>query len=146
MPNNLQVALDKSTTPWCLDIDQQNNANHVARSPNAQTITWQLTGDAAAGSFNAQSNTEPGFAWVGTAPPDGIFGTPSVSGNQITMSDLNNSASTTGTWTYQLSATIGGVVYQSNKTSLTQTTTNQSSPTTTNRMSLAITDPSIKNN
>lgn len=128
MPNNLQVTLDKSTTPWCLDIDQQNNANHVGQSPNAQTITWQLTGDAASGSFNAQGNPKRGFAW-GTAPPDNIFGAPSVNGNQITMSDLNNSASTAGTWVYQLSATIGGVVYQSNKTSLTQATT----------------DPTIKN-
>ena len=41
MPNNLHVTLDTSTTPPCLDIDQSNDANHVSRSPNAQTITWQ---------------------------------------------------------------------------------------------------------
>jgi len=132
MPNNLDVTLDKSTTPWCLDIDQKNNANHVSRSPNAQTITWQLTGNAAAGSFNAQTDPEPGFAWVSTPPPDGIFGPPvlQANGNQLTMSDLNNSASTTGDWVYQLSATIGNVVYQSKKTSITGQTT----------------DPTIKNN
>jgi hypothetical protein len=42
----------------------------------------------------------------------------------MTMSDLNNSASTTGDWIYQLSATIGGVIYQSNKTSITGQNTN----------------------
>lgn len=132
MPNLLKVALDNSTSPPSLDIDQKDNANHVSRGPNAQTITWQLNGNAASGSFNAQSDPEPGFAWVGTPPPDGIFGPPllQANGNQLTMSDLNNSASTTGEWIYQLSATIGGVVYQSNKTSLTETNTN----------------PSIKNN
>ena len=132
MSNNLDVTLDKSTTPWCLDIDQKNGANHVSRSSSAQTITWQLTGNAASGSFDAQSGAEPGFAWVGAPPPAGIFGSPvpRANGNRLTMSDLNNDAGTTGDWIYQLSATIGDVVYQSNKTSLTGTHTN----------------PSIKNN
>lgn len=132
MPNDLHVTLDKSTTPWSLDIDQKDNANHVSRSPSVQTITWQLTGNAASGSFDAQSDAEPGFAWVDPPPPDGIFGPPvlQANGNQLTMSDLNNSAGTTGEWIYQLSATVDHVVYQSNKTSLTQTNTN----------------PSIKNN
>lgn len=132
MPNLLKVTLDNSTSPPSLDIDQKDNANHVSRGTNAQTITWQLNGNAASGSFNAQNAAKPGFAWVDPAPPAGIFGSPTLSsnGNEITMSDLNNSASTAGDWVYQLSATIGGVVYQSNKTSLTETNTN----------------PSIKNN
>jgi hypothetical protein len=130
MPNNLRVTLDESTTPWCLDIDQSNGANHVSRSPNAQTITWQLT--EASGSFNTQDDPKPGFAWVDPPPPAGIFGPPvlQANGNQLTMSDLNNGAGTTGDWIYQLSATIDNVVYQSNKTSITGQTTN----------------PSIKNN
>lgn len=139
MPNLLKVTLDTSTNPWCLDIDQSGNANHVSRSPNAQTITWQLTGNAASGSFNAQNATPPGFAWVIPSPPPpppyppaGIFGDPvtSPNGKEITMTDLNNSASTAGEWIYQLSATINNVVYQSKKTSITGQTTN----------------PSIKNN
>jgi len=126
MPNNLDVTLDNNTSPPGLDIDQKNNANHVSRSPSAQTITWQLIGNAASGSFNTQTDQKPGFAWVGTPPPAGIFGDPvrSQNGNEITMSDLNNSASTSGQWIYQLSATIGGQVYQSGATSITATTTN----------------------
>lgn len=125
MPNNLQVTLDKSKTPWHLDIDQKNDANQVSRDPNAQTITWQLTGNAASGSFDAQSDPEPGFAWIGTSPPAGIFGNPTLQAgnNQITMTDLNNGANTVGTWIYQLSATIDGTVYQSDATPITETTT-----------------------
>jgi hypothetical protein len=132
MSNSLDVTLDKSTTPWCLDIDQKSGANHVSRSSSAQTITWQVTGNAASGSFDARSDAEPGFAWVGAAPPAGIFGSPvlQANGNQLTMSDLDNGAGTTGDGIYQLSATIGDVVYQPNKTSPTGTHTN----------------PSIKNN
>ncbi len=127
MPNHLKVTLDKSTNPWCLDIDQKDNANHVSQGPNAQTITWQLSGNAASGSFDAQNASKPGFIWVSVPPPsNSIFGNPELSpnGNEMTMSDLNNSASTTGDWLYQLSATIGGVIYQSNKTSITGQNTN----------------------
>lgn len=126
MPNDLHVTLDKSKTPWCLDIDQSNGANHVSRSSSAQTITWQLIGNAAKGSFDEQSDPEPGFAWVDTPPPAGIFGPPvlQANNNQLIMSDLNSSAGTTGEWIYQLSAKIDCVVYQSKKTSLTPTTTN----------------------
>ena len=126
MPNNLHVTLDKSTTPWSLDVDQQGNANHVNQSPSGQTITWQLTGNAASGSFVALSDPHPGFAWVGAAPSAGIFGSPALSanGNQLTISDLNNSVSTAGSWTYILRATIGGTIYSTIAASLAGTTTN----------------------
>lgn len=132
MPNNnLKVSLDTSTSPPRLDVDQHGNPNHVSRSSSAQTITWQLTGNAATGSFNAQDAPQPGFAWM-EVPPAGIFGPPTPGGNgkKITMNDLNNSAGTTGEWIYRLSATIDGQVYQSDAISIGGTTTN----------------PSIKNN
>ena len=117
MPNNLQVTLDKSTSPWRLDIDQNNGANQVNRSPVTQTITWQLMGDAASGSFDS-------LTWV-EQPPAGIFGPPTLrtSGNQITVTDLNKNASTAGTWNYQLSATIDGTTYASDVVSIGGTTT-----------------------
>lgn len=127
MPNTLKVTLDKSTNPWCLDIDQKDNANHVSRGPDTQTITWKLEGQAASGSFNSQGGSQPGFAWISNpAPPAGIFGDPVLcsNNNEMTMSDLNNSAATAGDWIYQLSATIGGVVYQSITASITAQTTN----------------------
>ncbi len=131
MPNNLNVTLNKATNPWTVDIDQQGNPNHVSQSPNAQTITWQLTGNAATGSFVSMTDPNPGFSWV-SAPPSGIFGTPTPSnnGNQLTMTDLNNSASTVGTWTYILRVNVGGTVYTSLTTSITATNTN---PTIVNK-------------
>jgi hypothetical protein len=119
MPNNLHVTLDESKTPWVVDVDQQGNANHVSRNPNAQTITWQLTGNAASGSIVS-------FAWIGTAPPSTIFGPPTISGNgnQLSITDLNNSASTTGSWTYQLTIRVGGTDYSTIATLPTATTTN----------------------
>jgi hypothetical protein len=104
------------------------------RQPKFQRANHHLAGDRqrGLGSFDERSDAEPGFAWVGAAPPAGIFGSPvlQANGNQLTMSDLDNGAGTTGDGIYQLSATIGDVVYQPNKTSPTGTHTN----------------PSIKNN
>ena len=76
MPNHLQVTLDQSTPPWWVDIDQSGNANHVIQSPDVQSITWQLTGNAASGSLVALTDPDPGFARVGMAPPFGVFGSP----------------------------------------------------------------------
>jgi len=125
MPNNLNVTLDKSKTPWAVDIDQNGNDNQVSQGPNAQNITWQLTGDAASGSFVPLSDPSPGFEWI-TAPTTGIFSDPSRSpnGNQMTISDTNNSASTAGSWTYRMRINVGGTVYTTNTLSLAATSTN----------------------
>jgi hypothetical protein len=107
MPNNLAVTLDESTTPWSVDVDQHDKANEVGRSPNAQTITWQLEGNAATGNIIS-------FAWLSSPPPPGgTFGAFSIggNGNQATMSDLNNSASTAGTWIYQLTIEVDDQEY-----------------------------------
>jgi hypothetical protein len=126
MSNNLHVTLDQSASPSSLDVDQQGNANHVGQSPNAQVIIWQLTGNAAAGSFLALTDPTRGFAWVPPAPSPGIFSNPTLSpnGNQLTVTDLNNSTNTTGTYYYVLRATIGGQVYSTINTSIAATTTN----------------------
>lgn len=126
MPNNLNVTLVPTTTPTAADVDQQGKANEVSRSPSQQTITWQLTGNAASGSFVALDDPSPGFAWVSPAPPTGIFGTPDLSGNgnQLTITVLNNSASTVGTWIYVIRVKVGGTVYSTTSSLLTGTTTN----------------------
>ncbi len=125
MPNNLKVTLDKNTTPWSVDVDQHGKDNEVGKGTNAQTITWQLSGNAASGSILDPTGNPKGFEWV-SAPPDGIFGGPtrSPNGNQLTLSDLNTSAGTAGTWTYILRIDVGGTVYSTNTRSLTTTTTN----------------------
>lgn len=124
MPNNLNVTLNQSTTPWTVVVDQNGKDNEISQSQNAQTITWQLTGNAASGSFVPMSDPNPGFAWL-SAPPAGVFGTPSLSnnGNQLTVTDTNNSANSTGTWTYVLRVNVGGTVYSSGSISITGTDT-----------------------
>ena len=109
----LNVTLDQTTNPWSLSVSEANNVNEIPRSSVAQTITWQLSGNAASGTFNAANNPDgPGFAWIGTQPPRGVFINPQLQGSQFSLSDLNNSSATAGTWTYQLCATIGGTTYK----------------------------------
>lgn len=107
MPNNLAVSLDQTTTPWSVDVDEHGNANQVSRSPNSQTITWQLESNAATG-------TIVNFAWLTNPPPAStIFGPFAIApnGKQATMSDLNASVATTGSWIYQLTINVGGTNY-----------------------------------
>lgn len=125
MPNNLNVTLDTNSSPAAVDVDQHGKGNEVSQSANAQTIVWQLTGNAASGSFVPLDDPNPGFEWI-SAPPPGVFGSPSRSpnGNQLTISDLNNSTDTAGSWTYMLRVNDGGTVYSTKTISLKATTTN----------------------
>lgn len=129
MTIKLDVTLDTTTTPPYLDIDQQDNTNHVSRNPLRQIIKWKLTSNAYNGAFNSISDpNNPGFQWIGTAPNGAIFTSATLSDDarEITITDLNDSETSTGEWIYRLCATIGGQVYQSNSVSLTETTTNPS--------------------
>jgi len=113
MPIKLNVKIkDSGTDEGYLDVDQSGNANHVPQNSQTQTITWKLIGNAQGGTFNAMSAANPGFAWKGNQPQYGTFGTPvpDAHGN-MTMTDNNTSASSAGTWTYQLWATINGQQY-----------------------------------
>src|SRR5579885_3190611 len=108
----LYVTLDTTKTPWAVSVNQSNGLNEIPQSGVVQTITWQLTGNAASGTFNSLTDpNNPGFSWLGTQPARGIFTSPAVNGNQFTLNDLNNSANTTGTWTYKLCINVGGTVY-----------------------------------
>lgn len=106
----LRVSLNNGS----LDVDQSGNANEMGHGQTG-TITWELTGNAASGSFNAMNAANPGFAWQ-QQPPNGVFGTPGLAahGNQIQVSDDNNDpngVNSTGSWIYQLYATVSGNTY-----------------------------------
>jgi hypothetical protein len=124
MEHLLRVTLDKSTRPWSVDIDQHDNANHIARDPHPQTIVWALQGNAADGQLQAPSWVDP--------PPDGIFGSPEVTpdGKHVHMTDLNDGPATQGDWIYRLSLVLDGQTYS---------TLDQLPPATNS-------NPSIKNN
>jgi len=125
MEHQLHVSLDKSTTPWSVDIDQRGDANHVERSLEPQLLAWELTGDAASGNLLA-------LQWLDPAPPEGIFGPPELvkNGQRMTMTDRNHGPDSSGSWVYRLSLALDGQQYSTRSILLTGTTTN----------------PSIKNN
>lgn len=132
MPNlELKVTIKNGS----LDVDQSGNANQMGHGQSG-TIVWKLTGNAAAGTFNDIGAANPGFAWKQTTPT-GVFGTPTLTHNNahIEMSDDNadpNGINSSGTWVYQLYATVGGNPYS--------TISTLSSPVATD------TNPTIKNN
>jgi hypothetical protein len=124
MDHLLRVRLDKTTTPWLVDIDQHDDANHVERGPQPQVLAWELAGNAAGGNLLPLQWVEP--------PPEGVFGPPELAANgqRMTITDLNNGAGSSGSWIYLLSLTLDGQQYSTRSTLPTGTTTN----------------PSIKNN
>lgn len=104
MPNViLRVTLDEQQ--GCLDVDQSGNGNQIPHGQN-DTIIWKLSGNAAQGSFT-------GFAWKQT-PPTGVFGNAEPSGSEMSISDNNtdpNGVNSSGTWIYQIWATINNQQY-----------------------------------
>ncbi|MGH8127656.1 MAG: hypothetical protein ACRETC_04715 [Gammaproteobacteria bacterium] len=122
---NLNVTLVNGS----LNVDQDGNANQMGHGQSGD-IVWKLTGNAASGSFNAMDAANPGFTWK-QQPTSGIFGQPGLenSGKHIKMSDNNTDpggVNSSGTWIYQLWATIGGTQYSTIATlpNPTATTTN----------------------
>jgi hypothetical protein len=132
MPNVLTVTLDNETNPTCLDVNEKGDPNHVKHGLDWQTIRWKLDVKNPKASFNSQSDSEQGFAWIGNSrPPEGIFSEPVLRKRKVmVMAVLNDndiagdSENTKGEWIYQLSATIGSKLYRTNVTTDGRTTTN----------------------
>jgi hypothetical protein len=108
MANPLKVTLDKTTTPWRVDIDENNGANHFPQSANPQTISWQLTGNAATGTF-----VDFHFLPNQTPDPGSIFGPPNYGANNksLSVTDNHTSSSSNGTWIYYLEINVDGNPY-----------------------------------
>ena len=126
MTNNINVALDTSSGSNRLDVVDNGGQNQVSQSPNPTTISWNLTGALAQGSFVAMDAVPPGFSWVGVNPPAGLFGTPCVgaNGNSLSITDNHVDSSTNGEWVYILRVNYNGNVITTTSTLLTGTTTN----------------------
>lgn len=115
MTNIITVTI-ASTSPPLLNVDDVGGKNNVDKSPNPQTIKWQLTGNAAQGAFLPMTGNPPGFSWITTPSPqqpNGPFGVPVVgaNGNSLTITDDHSSSSTDGTWIYMLRVMLDGVMY-----------------------------------
>jgi hypothetical protein len=112
MTNNINVSLDNSNGINKLDVVDNGGQNQVSQSASPTTISWNLTGALAQGSFVAMDAALPGFSWIGVEPPDGLFGTPQVqaNGNSLSITDNHVDSSSNGQWIYMLRVNYGGSV------------------------------------
>lgn len=126
MPNlELKVTIKDGS----LDVNQSGNANQMGHGESGN-IVWKLVGNASSGTFNPidPNSSSSGFAWI-QQPPSGVFDTPqrTNSNTHIEMSDTNtdpNGVNSSGTWVYQLYATIGTTQYSTIANLPTGNTTN----------------------
>jgi hypothetical protein len=102
MTIELKVRLDKSKTPWVVDVDETNNGNHVPRSPDQQTIKWLLHG-------NAESERIVAFEWLVGPSRSDIFTPPAYdpAGSYMIIRDTNDRQETVGIFTYRLGVAAG---------------------------------------
>lgn len=110
----LRVSLDKTYTPWAVDVNETGKGNRIGRSNVKRQIRWELVGNAEQGAFHPQGGTQPGFSWMQPVP-DNVFGepTPSEDFKQLSITDLNNDLASSGTFVYQLWIEVDGVSYSS---------------------------------
>ncbi len=101
----------RDKTLQTLDDDGRNV---VHRHADEQPITWQLVGDAKDGEFTSAPGDPPPIRWAGNQAPEGTFKPSKLSHGKTTLkvNDTNDKDSTAGDWMYQLSARIGGELYQ----------------------------------
>jgi hypothetical protein len=112
MTNNINVSLDNSNGVNKLNVVDNGGQNEVSQNSAPTTISWNLTGALAQGSFVAMNATPPGFEWVGVNPPAGLFGTPQVqaNGNSLSVTDNHVDSTSNGEWIYMLRVNYGGSV------------------------------------
>lgn len=110
MANNMNVSLDAND---CLDIDDNGGQNQVSKSPNPQTISWNLTGKLTQGNFVPISAANPGFEWI-QKPPAGVFSLPEVSanGNSLSIQDTHKDSTSDGTWIYLIRVEYQKQIYE----------------------------------
>lgn len=118
MANNINVTLDTSNGINRLSVTDNGGQNQVSQSPNPTTISWNLTGPLTQGDFVPMTDSSPGFEWVGTAPPAGLFGTPTIgsNGNSLSITDNHIDSTSNGQWIYMLRVNYNGSVVSTQAT------------------------------
>lgn len=103
-------------------LDVKDNGSAIDVNENT-TIVWYLNSDS--GTFNAvDGSATSGFRWP-TAPASSAgFGTPTLAPGSQVLTIVDAPGSDTGTYTYQLNATINGTPYSTTFSSPAATTNN----------------------
>lgn len=96
-----------------LDVDQAGNGHQMGRG-KVTKITWHLKTEG--GAFNALDASHKGFAWITTPPPPATVFTDLkiLTNGKIRVTDHNDDpggVNSSGSWVYQLWATIDGIEY-----------------------------------
>jgi hypothetical protein len=112
MANNINVKLDNSNGIDKLDVVDHGGQNQVSKSPKPTTISWNLTGQLSQGDFVPMTDPQPGFQWMGVAPPAGLFGPPCIgeNGNSLSITDNHVDSTSSGQWIYMLRVNYNGSV------------------------------------
>lgn len=125
--NNLNVTLNKNYFPPRLDVHDHGGGNQVDHNPLPTTITWHLINNLTLGQFLPMDDPsqEPGFSWVGPAPPPGLFDPPTIgaNGNSLSIVDNHFNDTTNNSWVYMLRVRLDKTVYTTTATITTTTTT-----------------------
>ena len=135
MTNNMNVKLKIEATGKVLDIDDNGGGNRVGKSPNPQTISWNLTGnELAQAEFVPMSDSAPGFEFdPGQQIPSGVFVLPpqiGSNGKSLNLVVNHPTATSNGSWIYILRVkTPDGTVYK---------TTHDLGPTSTSKNPIII--------
>jgi len=123
MANNMNVSLALQGGNNVLDVDDNGGQNIVGKGVGSATISWNLTGPIAQGSFLDPNGTPKGFEFVGNQPPPGTFGAPYRGSNGKSMNILDNN-SVAGEWIYILRVNYNGNIVGTQKTLATGTIDN----------------------
>ena len=119
MPTNTINVELTSSTPQNLDVKDHGGKNQVSAASQATTITWNLTGNLAQGSFVPMNDPsgDYGFEWI-TQPAPAWAGTPTIGagGNSLSVVDNHLDSTTDGEATYMLRASLDGTVYSTTAT------------------------------
>lgn len=118
MSNNINVSLDTSIGINRLSVTDNGGQNQVSQNSSPTTISWNLTGVLTQGDFVPMSAALPGFQWVGTPPPAGLFGTPAIgaNGNSLSITDNHADSTSNGQWIYMLRVNYNGSVVSTQAT------------------------------
>lgn len=149
MTIEVNVNAERVNGSWKLTVNNGHPVE-IPRGKNPQTIQWQLTGNAATGTFLDPDGSPRGFEWAdGETPhtPSGqdIFTDLSLSSNakMLSIDDDNESQGDQGEWGYRLRARIDGQIAESDV--MMSRSGSMAGRKSTATAAMAINSPTIRN-
>ena len=110
----IEVTLNTDLPGHCyLVVNNGRHLHEFSQHPEGQSICWTLAGNASHGEFCALDDSNPGFQWSVSRPPEGIFRSFSKPApHQLRVMNHHTGNGSRGHWPYLLFARFGDRVYQ----------------------------------